>query len=190
MARTIDTLSRLLEYPDPSTASLAASLSERLAGEHPELAAAIGELAAWLDSVTQGRAEEAYTLLFDLTPVSSLHLGYHLFGEDYARGELLANLVFELRKAGVDKGNELSDFLPTLMRLLVRLDEEEDRRLLLEQLLLPGLEKVNKELSRSKGPWAELLRVLGPYLTAEARLTERSAAPTAEALPHEEPFHA
>ena len=60
----------------------------------------------------------------------------------------------------------------------------------LEQLLLPGLEKINKELAKSKGPWPAVLRVLGPYLTAEARLTERTAHPSTEALSPEEPLHA
>ncbi len=189
---TLGCLARLLEYPDASTGALALAVAPRLAEAHPELSTATLELGAWLGSVTRGQAEEAYTVMFDLTPVSSLHLGYHLFGEDYNRGELLANLVFELRRAGVERGTELPDFLPTLMRLLARLDEEEDRRLLLDHLITPGMEKVNTELAKSESPWAVVLRFLGPALRAEARL---SATPVAMSAPtvvtsHEESFHA
>ena len=43
--------------------------------------------------------------------LATLDIGYVLFGDDYKRGELLANLNQEHRKANNDCGTELADHL-------------------------------------------------------------------------------
>lgn len=83
------------------------------------------ELAAALE-YPEGAAEEVqerYVAAFDLDPACSLNIGWHLFGEQYARGEFLAVLREELHRAGIDDTGELPDYLPFVLRLIPRLDE-------------------------------------------------------------------
>ena len=74
------------------------------------MARALWDLAVRHETSPIGEVEERYTALFDLNPVCTLHIGYQVFGDTYPRGDLIANLGGELRKAGVSRG-ELPDFL-------------------------------------------------------------------------------
>jgi nitrate reductase delta subunit len=160
---TLDLVAACLDYPRRITPSLARRAAERLAGDHIELARAFWELAVWLETSPLGEAEERYTTLFDLQPVCTLHAGYQVFGDTYQRGEVLAGLAGELKRADVGVGEELPDFVPTLLRLSARLGDE-DRRALAETLLLPALFKIVEALEASQGPWCSILRALPPVI--------------------------
>lgn len=148
-----------LEYPSDRSIPLAREAAERAAPCSPELARAFVRLAEWLQAVPAGEAEERYTVLFDLSPVCTLHAGYHVLGETYQRGALLAGLSMELRKAEVEERGELSDFIPTLLRLLPR-QSGEDRATLVDYILLPALVRMREALQESTSPWADILRAL------------------------------
>ncbi len=160
----LDLLAAVLEYPSAETPVAA----RRLAGSFPSLAAHLERLARFVESDPTG-AEERYTRLFDLMPKASLHVGYHLFGEDYARGRLLAELRREMHARGLHEALELPDYLPNLLRLLGRVEDEEDRWLLLTGLLRPGLEKITEALARERDPYSLLLRALPGALEMERR---------------------
>ncbi len=132
-----------------------------------DLAAAAAALAEDLDMRGPDWAAERYTVLFDMSPVCTLAVGYHVFGETYARGEFLAGLTGELREHGVSAREELPDHLPVLLQLLGRMEDAEDRRLLLSVVLLPGLEKMLQELKTASDPWSGVLRAL-PAVLREA----------------------
>jgi nitrate reductase assembly molybdenum cofactor insertion protein NarJ len=74
-----------------------------------------------------------------------LDIGYVLFGDDYKRGELLVNLSREHKKANNDCGNELADYLPNLLRLIPKIEDEEFRNELVAIIILPALAKITKE---------------------------------------------
>lgn len=165
-ARTLDALASCLEYPGPAAASLAREAAADLASSEPRLAAALWSLAVFLERGPAGEAEERYTTLFDVNPVCTLHVGYHVFGDTYPRGELLAGLAAELRRAEVPTNGDLPDFLPTLLRLLARLGPE-DARLLREAVLLPGLRKMSAALTASRDPWSRVVSALGEALAED-----------------------
>src|ERR1035437_11124036 len=95
-AALLEAVPAALEYPGPGKAERPGTAGA-LTGAPPALASALHALSAYLAAASAGEAEERYTALFDLNPVCTLHAGYHLFGEDYKRGELLAGLAAELR---------------------------------------------------------------------------------------------
>lgn len=158
-AGLLELVASSLEHPDERSASRTLSAVEQVAPLSPEMSQAFAQLAAWLAAAAPGEADERYTSLFDLSPVCTLHAGYHIFGETYQRGALLAGLVEELRKAEVSGRGELSDFLPTLLRLLSR-QGEEDRATLVDYILLPALVRMRAALEGSTSPWADVLRAL------------------------------
>ncbi len=161
-------VSHLLEYPGEETPGLAQRTAETW--KEGPMAQAIQALAEWAGKDPRG-CEERYTQLFDMSPRCTLNVGYHLFGEDYQRGLLLAYLQAELRNAGVEDEKDLPDYLPTLLRLLVNLEDPEDKTLLVERLIVPGLEKMTSELEGDKTPFSSILRALPELLssTPEAR---------------------
>ena len=165
--RTLDLLVDCLEYPETATASRAREAASALASSEPALAGALWDLAVFLERAPAGEPEERYTALFDMNPVCTLHVGYHVFGDTYPRGEFLAAMSAELRHAGVSTNGELPDFLPTLLRLLGRLEEPESSRALRQHALLPALQRMGEALAESKDPWSRLLHTL-PEALAEA----------------------
>lgn len=164
-AAVLETLAEALLYPSADQACRLRTAAHRLPDGHPAHEALTG-LAEYLQSAPVGEPEERYTALFDLNPVATLHVGYHLFGDSYERGELLAGLSAEERRAGVEAGGELADFLPTVLRLLSRLEDEEARVVLIEIALLPALARINQALAESDAPWVRILRVLPGRLAA------------------------
>ena len=98
LASTLDVIAELFEYP-------AAGYREHLESAAASIArtdaAAAEHVQAFADAV-RGRSlsemEELYIQTFDLNPDACLDIGWHLFGEDYARGEFLVKLRQEMRR--------------------------------------------------------------------------------------------
>jgi nitrate reductase molybdenum cofactor assembly chaperone len=163
----LDLVAQALDYPSRESARAARMAAERCRDAAPDLAAELRALAGWLEVVPPGRAEEAYTRLFDFDPASSLHLGWHLFGEHYKRGELLVQLGMETFRAGLRREPDLPDHLGTVLRLLSRLPDGDDRRLLVEGLVLPALAKLSERLARSEAPWGRVVLALPAALSRD-----------------------
>src|SRR5262249_35690032 len=91
-----DALAGRLAYPRPGYHATVADCQRVLTDLVPEaghLVAAFGERIAGLAAED---LEELYTRTFDLNPVCSLEVGWHLFGENYSRGEFLVRMRQEL----------------------------------------------------------------------------------------------
>jgi len=89
--------------------------------------------------------QELYTRSFDVQAITTLDVGYVLFGEDYKRGELLANLMREHRLADNECGTELGDFLPNLLRLLPKMEDRALAEELVQEIIVPALRKMIAE---------------------------------------------
>lgn len=163
-----------IEYPTRDSASAAQSVGDVLRITHPTVAQRFDELAGWLNARSMDELEEVYTALFDLRPACTLHVGYHVFGEAYQRGGLLAGLSEELRKTGVDPGNEIPDYLPTVLRLLGHLPNDENRALFIDRVLAVSLALMSTELERYDTPWANAVASLSQLFVAAPALIEDS----------------
>ncbi len=167
MLSTFETIATVLEYPTADTPGAVRGLFRAVEGRQGSLAAPLSALARLFDEEGVARCEERYTRLFDLKPACTLNLAWHIFGDTYDRGALLALLVPELEAAGIAYEHDLPDYLPTLLRLLARLPTEEDRQLLAHALLVPGLEKMRKVLAEATDPWSQLLAALPDLILDE-----------------------
>ena len=97
------------------------------------------------ESVDMKIWEEIYTRSFDVQALTTLDLGYVLFGDDYKRGELLVNLSNEHKKVNNPCNNELADHLPNILRLLGKLDDEDLLADIITFILIPALTKIASE---------------------------------------------
>jgi nitrate reductase assembly molybdenum cofactor insertion protein NarJ len=89
--------------------------------------------------------QEIFTRSFDVQSITTLSVGYVMFGDDYKRGELLVNLNREHYEAGVACGSELPDHLPTVLRLIARWQDRELVTEFVEEILHPALERMIAE---------------------------------------------
>ena len=120
-----------------------------------------------VDHISLSELQELYTRTFDLNPVCALEIGYHLFGENYKRGEFLANLRQTEAPFDLGQDRQLPDYLPVLLRLIAKLQDEELRSALITKCLVPALEKMIKAVNGGENPYRYLLEVVHIRLRSE-----------------------
>jgi len=131
-------IAELLDFPGPDLAVRGRAALVSLRENCP--AAAI-EIEEFLDAIPDGIADlqELHTRTFEVQSLTTLDVGYVLFGDDYKRGALLSNLNREHAQAKNDCGSELADYLPNMLRLLPNLKNPDLLNELVEQILVPAL---------------------------------------------------
>jgi nitrate reductase molybdenum cofactor assembly chaperone len=85
--------------------------------------------------------QELYVQTFEFNPACTLEIGWHLFGENYERGEFLVRMREQLRRHGIAESTELPDHLTHLLLLVAAMKHDEAARLAGE-FLLPALAKI------------------------------------------------
>lgn len=150
-------MARLFDYPRRDYPTWVQSVYDMLAGRHVMAAAEIDAFARSLP--TEGEpftpealdeVQEIFTRSFDVQAITTLGVGYVMFGDDYKRGEMLVNLNREMRDAGIDCGTELPDHLPTVLRLIARWEDRELAQEFVEEILHPSLESMVAEFSQRR----------------------------------------
>ncbi|MHC5066703.1 MAG: nitrate reductase molybdenum cofactor assembly chaperone [Planctomycetota bacterium] len=135
-------LADLFGYPDETFPDKVERVNTFLKGKYPQAAELLAPFCEHLPVDDLHAMQELFTRSFDVQSVTTLDVGYVLFGDDYKRGELLANLTRENREAGNECGNELPDHLPVMLRLLPKLEDEELVEELIQQLIGPAIKKM------------------------------------------------
>lgn len=188
-AHPYELLAELLDYPGPDLCATAERCRAALAGRCPEAEAAVEGFLARAAGARPHEMEELYVRAFDLRPEASLDLGYQIFGESYKRGIFLVKMQRAARAHGVDLVSELPDHLPVVLRLVARLDEAEDPRSLVDEIVLPAVAKVVGmfDTLAKEAKEAQETREMSPYVSllraALALLQRDFAIPTIRELP-------
>lgn len=118
-------IASLFEYPDAGYPERVWQIKKFLDGSYPKAAEEIGKFLEYLPADNVVAMQELFTRSFDVQAIATLDIGYVLFGDDYKRGELLANLNREHLAAENNCGTELADHLPNILRLMSVLRDEE-----------------------------------------------------------------
>ncbi|MDD9912090.1 MAG: nitrate reductase molybdenum cofactor assembly chaperone [Alphaproteobacteria bacterium] len=155
-------LSALLQYP---TADMQADIAEAemlLTQDKLLSRACRQEVKALLAHVAQTdllTLQMQYVDLFDRTPALALHLFEHVYGDDRARGQALADLQGVYAEAGLELNpGELPDYLPLFLAYLAAVPVETAQESLKE--LVDLLEILHQRLVKRKTPYAAVLRAL------------------------------
>ncbi len=150
-------LAALFDYPEPDYPTQVRRVRELLGSRYPAAAAKIDALAAALPSGNDtfspqalDEVQETFTRSFDVQSITTLGVGYVMFGDDYKRGELFVNLNREHAAAGIDCGSELPDHLPNVLRLIAKWEDEELVGEFVEEILHPALERMIAEFGQQR----------------------------------------
>jgi nitrate reductase assembly molybdenum cofactor insertion protein NarJ len=135
-------LADLFDYPASHYKESVIQVQNYLEEEFPELANKLLPFTNFVTESSLHQMEELFTRSFEVQAVTTLDLGYLLFGDDYKRAELLVNLNREHNDVGNDCGNELADHLPNVLRLLPKLHDEVLLKELINHFVAPGLLKI------------------------------------------------
>lgn len=140
-------LAALFDYPDAVFPERVHQALAAIEAYCPAAAADIETFSKLLPDDDLIAMQELYTRTFDVQAITTLDLGYVLFGDDYKRGELLANLNREHTQHQNDCGTELADHLPNVLRLLPLLDDDDLVAELVAEILAPALSQMVREFS-------------------------------------------
>jgi nitrate reductase molybdenum cofactor assembly chaperone len=113
--------------------------------------------------------QELYIGTFDWNPSASLDLGWHLYGEQYQRGEFLVEMRDRLRRYGVPETTELPDHITHVLAVVARMDAEAADRFSREYAA-PAVAKLLAALEHSHSPFASPVRAVRKALPVEVPL--------------------
>jgi len=134
-----------LNYPDEKVREKITELHICLDKNYPDASGMMNEFFEFAKATSIWKWEEIYTRTFDVQAISTLDVGYILFGDDYKRGELLANLNREHIKFENNSSTELADHLPNLLLLLSKHDDDDFKNDLVGLIIKPALKKIINE---------------------------------------------
>jgi nitrate reductase molybdenum cofactor assembly chaperone len=138
-------LAGLYQYPDDGYPQKVKDIQAFVDSNYPEACEDIDNFVELLPAHDLNKMQELYIRSFDVQSITTLDIGYVLFGDDYKRGELLANLNREHTQTDNDCGSELGDHLPNLLRLISKLEDQDLIVEMMEELLVPALQKMISE---------------------------------------------
>lgn len=145
-----DRLALLFTYPGRDYPVDVRKVQAELDTAYPTAGVELQGFTNFVCSATEIGLQELYTRSFDVQAITTLDLGYVLFGDDYKRGALLVNLNREHRQAGVDCRNELADHLPNVLRLLSSMRQRDLREEMVAKIVAPALRKIIGEFDPQK----------------------------------------
>ena len=154
----------VLSYPGNSPADSTDECLRQLDDSFPEIVDQMRPFVAFFEGQNRSALEELYTETFDLTPGSTLYIGYHLFGETPKRSSFLVRLEDAYQSHGFDSGTELADHLCVLLRFFSIAQDTGFVIPLLEESILPVLDKTVEDLQKNKNSYASVVISLRLFL--------------------------
>jgi nitrate reductase assembly molybdenum cofactor insertion protein NarJ len=95
-----------------------------------------------ISNVTKHELEDLYLRSFEVQSITTLDIGYVVFGDDYKRGELLVNLNREHQTYGIECGNELADNLSNVLKLINVIEDSDLLSDLVNKIIAAALIKM------------------------------------------------
>ena len=163
LPEVLDALGRLLGYPDQQTTQTAELLFVLLMDQLPEAASQAAAFGSFVEQHPLAEVEEAFTRTFDVNPTCAPEVGWHLFGEEYARGMFLVRMREELRKYGIAESVELPDHLCHVLAVVAAMPDEAASRFV-RACVQPAVETMNAALADSESPYADVVSCLALVL--------------------------
>jgi nitrate reductase molybdenum cofactor assembly chaperone len=144
-----DSLAGLLVYPSDDYHQRAPRTVDALASVDPEGAALLDHFAQQIRDLSTEALQELFIQTFDMNPVRSLEVGWHLFGENYDRGTFLVKMRQQLRRFAIAESGELPDHITHVLAVLGRMPADEAEEFAVA-CVFPALEKMRAGFADKK----------------------------------------
>ena len=166
LPRVFDLFSRLLCYPDNHTPQAAELLFVVLQDELPAAASDLSQFGQFLETNDGRQLEEAFTGTFDVNPTCALEVGWHLFGEEYARGMFLVRMREELRRYGKVESQELPDHICHVLAVVAAMPDDKATSFV-RACVQPAVAIMNEGLANKTTPYRHVIDSLLKVLEAK-----------------------
>jgi len=155
----------MLRYPSDGGAERLRDRVEQIAQGLPEHGAALLPMREYAAAHSESELEELFTHTFDGNAERALEVGWHLHGENYARGVFMVRMRKMLRTHGIEESTELPDHLSHVLCVLAKA-EPVLARALATTVVLPALTKMVAGFTDQAHPYRGVLVSLGAFIEA------------------------
>jgi len=166
----------LLSYPAPGVSAEAADCIAGLRAINCAASVRLEHFVRFIETSEISRIEEAFTGTFDLQSLCHPYVGYQLCGESQQRTMFMIKLRELYSEYGFVPGNELPDHLAEVMRFVGSIADQGCRNEIIQDGLLPALEKISLGIEKDTQPYLALLEALQLFL-AETTSTATEQLP-------------
>ena len=112
---------KILKYPDEEYQEHVREWFEAL-DDYPEIRSHVQTFIQHVENASLGKLEELFVKTFEMNKKRPLEIGWHLYGEEYKRGQFLVKMRDLLREHGIQENGELPDHLTYCLTVLPGLD--------------------------------------------------------------------
>jgi len=174
MYQSYDGLARLLDYPQGKEELQKSYESVATYLRQSGIASPVAPFGELVRSSTLAELQEDYVAHFDFNPAAAPYLGHHLYGDNQKKGAYMIKVKQEYGRYDFEpEGNELPDHLAVLLGFLAHLSsrgEDAARRQFIEEMVLPGLNKLVASCApRDGSPWLTLVEAAELLCSADCR---------------------
>jgi len=157
--------SGLLSYPDERVADRTVRCLAKVEAVNREASSPLERFLAFIESNELARIEEAFTGTFDLQALCHPYVGYQLCGESQQRTMFMIKLRELYRQFEFAAGNELPDHLTEVLRFIGLISDTDCRNEIIQDGLLPALDKLIQGIENEDNPYLALLFSLQCFLS-------------------------
>ncbi len=106
--------------------------------------------------------QEIYIASFDMNPATCLDIGWHLYGENYNRGQFLVKVRALMREKGIEETTDLPDHLTHIIAVLSKMGLDEQNEFG-KEYIVPALNKITKGFEKSESPYKHLIKFTNDF---------------------------
>ncbi|MCH8285868.1 nitrate reductase molybdenum cofactor assembly chaperone [candidate division KSB1 bacterium] len=165
-------LSALLEYPQDDIFENISGCLNSLQSLYPEAKSQLESFSKSARSTNLFSLQALYNFSFDINPVCTLDIGYHVFGESYKRGSFLVGMKKMLKEQGIETKDELPDYLPNILRLLAGISKNDDSVSLATLIVAPALARMKKSFKENNNCYGAVVRAVDCVIRKDYDITE------------------
>ncbi len=156
--------SELVSYPGGDRGASVPALVAAIIREASYAADDLGPLLTFLEDEGVAALEELFVRTFENNSERALEVGWHLHGENYARGSFMARMRELLRELGIEETVELPDHLSHMLLMLDATDSA-TAKAMANGVVLPALDKIEEGFNDSENPYIGVIRGLQGFIT-------------------------
>lgn len=162
----LESYAQVLTYPAGIGRETVRASLEDIASERPAARESLAGLIEFIDEHQAYELEEIFTRTFDSNAERALEVGWHVHGENYARGVFMARMRSLLREHGIEESTELPDHLSHVLRVLAKATPELTQALA-QTVVIRALDKIVEGFPQEENPYRGVIAGLKALLEEE-----------------------
>lgn len=159
----LDAFSDLLRYPGEGRSEKLPDWIQEIRVGAPAIENELEALREYSASHDESDLEEVFVRTFENNKERALELGWHLHGENYARGTFMARMRGILRDLKIEESVELPDHVSHLLSVVSHA-EPDLAKALARQVVSPALTKIEAGFTQKDNPYYGVIVGLHNYI--------------------------